>query len=243
VPHEACLGSSSYCRIGCRCGVRPGASPARRTTPFHAARRHSRRSCSAGYAPSRCAASALGATRSEQARLAVERSGSQSIEPPGAEPHLKRKSARLRTVRRNGAYLCAATPMVRATVAVSLAVPADAVVSATDVVPATRVVVDSPLEGVACELTIPQFLGLSASTRRISPSRRAARLPTGDFDDASPNQAPKWVLAQIGQKKPAPPNRRHRRGCGWQTRYRETLPHRTTNARKSERPAKLARSE
>jgi hypothetical protein len=39
------------------------------------------------------------------------------------------------------------------------------------------------------------------------------------------------------------PNRRHRRGCGWQTRYRETLPSRTTNARKSERPAKLARSE
>jgi hypothetical protein len=133
--------------------------------------------------------------------------------------------------------------MVRATVAVSLAVPADAVVSATDVVPATGVGIYSPLEGVACELTIPQFLGLSASTRRISPSRRAARLPTGDLDDASPTQPPKWVLAQIGQKKPAPPNRRHRRGCGWQTRYRETLPSRTTNARKSERPAKLARSE
>jgi len=123
--------------------------------------------------------------------------------------------------------------MVRATVAVSLAVPAEAVVSATDVVPATGVVIYSPLEGVACELTIPQFLGLSASTRRISPSRRAARLPTGDLDDASPTQPPKWVLAQIGQKKPAPPNRRHRRGCGWQTRYRETLPSRTTNARKS----------
>ena len=90
--------------------------------------------------------------------------------------------------------------MVRATVAVSLAVPADAVVSATDVVPATGVVVDSPLEGVACELTIPQFLGLSASTRRISPSRRAARLPTGDLDDASPTQ-PTKVGARSNRSK------------------------------------------
>src|SRR6266446_163857 len=85
-----------------------------------------------------------GAPRSEQARLAVEQSRSKSIEPPGAQPRLRRKSARLRTVGGSGAYLCAATPMVPAAGAVSLAVPADAVVSATDVVPTTRVVVASP---------------------------------------------------------------------------------------------------
>jgi len=68
----------------------------------------------------------------------------QSIEPPGAQPRLRRKSARLRTVGGSGAYLCAATPMVPAAGAVSLAVPADAVVSATDVVPTTRVVAASP---------------------------------------------------------------------------------------------------
>ena len=44
----------------------------------------------------------------------------------------------------SGAYLCAAIPMVPAAVAVSLAVPADAVVSATDVVPAIPVVAAEP---------------------------------------------------------------------------------------------------
>jgi hypothetical protein len=139
LPHEACLGSSGYCRTVCGCDVRPGASPERCTTPISAARRCSCRGCSTGYSPCRCAAGAPGAPRSEQARLAVERSRSQSIEPPGAQPHLRRKSARLRTVGGSGAYLCAATPMVPAAGAISLAVPADAVVSATDVVPATRV--------------------------------------------------------------------------------------------------------
>jgi hypothetical protein len=144
LPHEACLGSSGYCRTVCGCGVRLGAGPARCTTPLSAARRCSCRGCSTGYSPCSCAAGAPGATRSEQARFAVERSRSQSIEPPGAEPHLRRKSARLRTVGGSGAYLCAATPMVPAAGAVSLAVPADAVVSATDVVPTTRVVTASP---------------------------------------------------------------------------------------------------
>jgi hypothetical protein len=144
LPHEACLGSSGYCRTVCGCGVRLGAGPARCTTPLSAARRCSCRGCSTGYSPCSCAAGAPGATRSEQARFAVERSRSQSIEPPGAEPHLRRKSARLRTVGGSGAYLCAATPMVPAAGAVSLAVPADAVVSATDVVPTTRVVAASP---------------------------------------------------------------------------------------------------
>ena len=143
LPHEACLDSSGYCRTVCGCGVRPGASPARCTAPISAARRCSCRGCSAGHSPSRCAASTPGAPRSEQARLAVERSRSQSIEPPGAQPRLRRKSARLRTVGGNGAYLCAATPMVPAARAVSLAVPARAVVSATDVVPTTRVVAAS----------------------------------------------------------------------------------------------------
>jgi hypothetical protein len=144
LPHEACLGSSGYCRTVCGCGVRPGAGPARCTTPISAARRCSCRGCSTGYSPCRCAAGAPRATRSEQARLAVERSRSQSIEPPGTQPRLRRKSARLRTVGGSGAYLCAATPMVPAAGAVSLAVPADAMVSATDVVPATRVVAAGP---------------------------------------------------------------------------------------------------
>jgi hypothetical protein len=144
LPHEACLGRSGYCRTICGCGVRPGAGPAKCTTPISAARRCSCPGCSTRHSPCRCAASAPGATRSEQARLAVERSRSQSIEPPGAQPHLRRKSARLRTVGRSDAYLCAATPVVPAG-AVSLAVPADAVVSATDMVPATRVVATSRL--------------------------------------------------------------------------------------------------
>jgi hypothetical protein len=136
LPHEACLGSPRYCRIVCGCGVGLGAGPSGCTTTFAAARRCSRRGC-AGYASSGCATSAPGATRSEQARLAVEGSRTQRIEPPGAEPHLKRKSARLRTVGHSGAYLCAATSMVPAAVAVSLAVSADAVVPATPVVAAS----------------------------------------------------------------------------------------------------------
>src|SRR6266436_3492626 len=103
------------------------------------------RGCSTGYPPSRSAAAAPGATRSEQARFAVERSRSQRIKPPGAEPRRERKSARLWTVGGRGASLFAFTPMVPAAGAVSLAVPADAVVSATDVVPTTRVVAASPL--------------------------------------------------------------------------------------------------
>jgi hypothetical protein len=153
---EACPCNSDYCRIVYACGVRPGASPASCTTPFGASRRYA----SAGCAPSRCVAGKPGATRSEHARLAVERSRSQRIEPPGAEPRRKRKSARLRTRGPSCASLCAAAPLVPAAVALSLAVPADAVVSATGVVPATRVA--------------------AVTARRPGPSSRASCLGDGD---------------------------------------------------------------
>jgi hypothetical protein len=61
----------------CGCGVRPGARPARCTNPFGAARRCSGPGSRAGCAAECCATSIPGATRAEQARLAVQRSRSQ----------------------------------------------------------------------------------------------------------------------------------------------------------------------
>ena len=146
LPHEACLGSSGYCRTVCGCGVRPGAqvqqgapppSAPPADAPVAAAPRDT-------LGPAVPPAHPVRRPPSRPASRSSDRVA-QSIEPPGAQPRLRRKSARLRTVGGIGAYLCAATPMVPAAGAVSLAVPADAVVSATDVVPTTRVVAASPL--------------------------------------------------------------------------------------------------